>query len=477
MKAVLKRELKAYFTSVIGWIFLAAFFFVFNLYFVANNLIYGTPYLSYSLSNVAFVLVIIIPILAMRSMAEDRRTKTDQLLYTAPVSIPKVIIGKFLALVAIFSIVVGAICLCPLLLSRFGNVPMTESYAAIFGIWLYGCLSIAICVFVSALTESQVIAAVLSFALLFIGFMMQQITGLISSSDNVVTKVLNALCTQTHLTNFCNGILDVTGIVYYVSGTVLFLFLTCQLVQKHRWSVSAKKIRRGVFNSSFVVIGLAIVVAVNVFANELPEKAKSVDLTSQNLYTLTDDSVNLVKDLKQDVTLYVLSSEKSADDTVARTLSNYEDASSHIKVEYIDPAVSPNFYASYTDTAPSDGSIIVVSGNTSKVVSSSDLYQYDIDYSTYTQTKSAYDGEGQLTSAIDYVTSDTLPKLYTLTGHDEASLSDTLTSQIEKENIDIEELNLVTSEAVPDDANCLMIDGPQKDITADEKDRIRQHLA
>lgn len=477
MKAVLKRELKAYFTSVIGWIFLAAFFFVFNLYFVANNLIYGTPYLSYSLSNVAFVLVIIIPILAMRSMAEDRRTKTDQLLYTAPVSIPKVIIGKFLALVAIFSIVVGAICLCPLLLSRFGNVPMTESYAAIFGIWLYGCLSIAICVFVSALTESQVIAAVLSFALLFIGFMMQQITGLISSSDNVVTKVLNALCTQTHLTNFCNGILDVTGIVYYVSGMVLFLFLTCQLVQKHRWSVSAKKIRRGVFNSSFVVIGLAIVVAVNVFANELPEKAKSVDLTSQNLYTLTDDSVNLVKDLKQDVTLYVLSSEKSADDTVARTLSNYEDASSHIKVEYIDPAVSPNFYASYTDTAPSDGSIIVVSGNTSKVVSSSDLYQYDIDYSTYTQTKSAYDGEGQLTSAISYVTSEDLPKVYTITGHGETALDDTFKSALEKMNISVEDLTLLQEEAIPEDAAAVIINGPTSDFSADDATKISTYLA
>lgn len=477
MKAVLKRELKAYFTSVIGWIFLAAFFFVFNLYFVANNLIYGTPYLSYSLSNVAFVLVIIIPILAMRSMAEDRKTKTDQLLYTAPVSIPKVIIGKFLALVAIFSIVVGAICLCPLLLSRFGNVPMTESYAAIFGIWLYGCLSIAICVFVSALTESQVIAAVLSFALLFIGFMMQQITGLISSSDNVVTKVLNALCTQTHLTNFCNGILDVTGIVYYVSGTVLFLFLTCQLVQKHRWSVSAKKIRRGVFNSSFVVIGLAIVVAVNVFANELPEKAKSVDLTSQNLYTLTDESVNLVKNLKQDVTLYVLSSEKSADDTVARTLSNYEDVSSHIKVEYIDPAVSPNFYASYTDTAPSDGSIIVVCGNTSKVVSSSDLYQYDIDYSTYTQTKSAYDGEGQLTSAISYVTSEDLPKVYTITGHGETALDDTFKSALEKMNISVEDLTLLQEEAIPEDAAAVIINGPTSDFSADDATKISTYLA
>lgn len=477
MKAVLKRELKAYFTSVIGWIFLAAFFFVFNLYFVANNLIYGTPYLSYSLSNVAFVLVIIIPILAMRSMAEDRRTKTDQLLYTAPVSIPKVIIGKFLALVAIFSIVVGAICLCPLLLSRFGNVPMTESYAAIFGIWLYGCLSIAICVFVSALTESQVIAAVLSFALLFIGFMMQQITGLISSSDNVVTKVLNALCTQTHLENFCNGILDVTGIVYYISGTVLFLFLTCQLVQKHRWSVSAKKIRRGVFNSSFVVIGLAIVVAVNVFANELPEKAKSVDLTSQNLYTLTDESVNLVKNLKQDVTLYVLSSEKSADDTVARTLSNYEDVSSHIKVEYIDPAVSPNFYASYTDTAPSDGSIIVVCGNTSKVVSSSDLYQYDIDYSTYTQTKSAYDGEGQLTSAISYVTSEDLPKVYTITGHGETALDDTFKSALEKMNISVEDLTLLQEEAIPEDAAAVIINGPTSDFSADDATKISTYLA
>lgn len=477
MMAVLKRELKAYFTSVIGWIFLAAFFFVFNLYFVANNLIYGTPYLSYSLSNVAFVLVIIIPILTMRSMAEDRRTKTDQLLYTAPVSIPKIIIGKFLALAAIFSVVIGAICLCPLLLSRFGSVPMAESYAAILGIWLYGCLSIAICVFVSALTESQVIAAVLSFALLFIGFMMQQITGLISSSENVVTKVLNALCTQTHLENFCNGILDVTGIVYYISGTVLFLFLTCQLVQKHRWSVSAKKIRRGVFNSSFVVIGLAIVVAVNVFANELPEKAKSVDLTSQNLYTLTDESVNLVKNLKQDVTLYVLSSEKSADDTVARTLSNYEDVSSHIKVEYIDPAVSPNFYASYTDTAPSDGSIIVVCGNTSKVVSSSDLYQYDIDYSTYTQTKSAYDGEGQLTSAISYVTSKDLPKVYTITGHGETALDDTFKSALEKMNISVEDLTLLQEEAIPEDAAAVIINGPTSDFSADDATKISTYLA
>ena len=103
---------------------------------------------------------------------------------------------------------------------------------------------------------------------------------------------------------------------------------------------------------------------------------KRQDLTTQNLYTLTDDSVKLINNLKQDVTLYVLSAENSADDTVVRTLENYEDESSHIKVEYVDPAVSPNFYSSYTDAAPSDGSIIVVSGEKSKVIDASDPVSY-----------------------------------------------------------------------------------------------------
>ena len=98
--------------------------------------------------------------------------------------------------------------------------------------------------------------------------------------------MLNCLSTSSALNNFSNGMLDVAGIIYYVSGTLLFLFLTCQVVQKHRWSVSAEKIRRGVFNSSFVVIGIAVAVAVNVFAGQLPEKVKSVDLTTQeSVYT------------------------------------------------------------------------------------------------------------------------------------------------------------------------------------------------
>ena len=427
----------------------------------------------YSVYQCLLILVFTVPILTMKVIADERRQKTDQLILTAPVSVGKIVVGKFFALETIYAVPVFVMCLYPLILSSFGTVSFKTSYTNIFGLLLYGTAFIAIGMFISSITESQVISAILSIVVLLMGYMMQSLENMISSNGNILTKILGCFDLYTPVQDFLNGVISLSAVVYYISITVLFLFLTCQSIQKIRWNVSKKTIGTGVFSMGFI----AIVVAVNVFANELPEKAKSVDLTSQNLYTLTDDSVNLVKDLKQDVTLYVLSSEKSADDTVARTLSNYEDASSHIKVEYIDPAVSPNFYASYTDTAPSDGSIIVVSGNTSKVVSSSDLYQYDIDYSTYTQTKSAYDGEGQLTSAISYVTSEDLPKVYTITGHGETALDDTFKSALEKMNISVEDLTLLQEEAIPEDAAAVIINGPTSDFSADDATKISTYLA
>lgn len=477
MKAVYKRELKSYFTSVTGWLFLAAFFVIYNLYFFSYNLSYGYPYISYSLGSVAFIFIIIVPILTMRSMAEDRKTKTDQLLYTAPVPIVKVILGKYLAMVTVLSIALGAVCLCPPFLRIFGKVPMAESYVAVLGIWLYGCLTIAVGLFLSSVTESQVIAAVLSFALLFVGYMMESITGMLSSSGNLLTKVLNCLSISSALDNFNQGILDVAGIIFYVSASGLFLFLTCQLVQKHRWSVSSKKIRRGVYNSSFVVIGIAIVVAVNLFANQLPEKVKSIDMTYQNLYSLTSDTKKAMKSIDKDITIYVLSSEKSADSVVKKTLDQYQDLSSHLKVKYVDPAVSPNFYATYTDTAPTDGSLIVVSGKQSKVIDASEIYEYETDYTTYSQTKSAYDGEGQITSAISYVTSENLAKVYCIQGHGESDLGSNFTKALEKQNISVENLTLLKSDSIPSDAAAIIINGPTSDFSKDDAKKIKKYLS
>lgn len=477
MKAVYKRELKAYFTSIIGWIFLAAFFFVFDLYFVANNLIYGSAQLSSSLGNIVFIFIIIIPILAMRSMSDDRRTKTDQLLYTSPVSIPKIIIGKYLALLTIYSIAMGVVALSPLFLSIFGTVPMGKNYALVMGVWLYGCLALAICVFISSITESQVIAAVLSFALLFVGYMLDSIAGLISSSDNLFTQLMSKLSMMTPLNNFSGGVIDIPGIVYYVSGTVLFLFLTCQVVQKYRWSVSARKLKRGVFNSAFVVIGIAIAVAANVFVEELPEAAQSIDVTSNHLYSLTDETYQVLEVLDEDITMYVLANKSDVDDIVAKTLKDYESGSSHITVEYVDPAVSPNFYSTYTDTAPSSGSIIVVCGERSKVVDYSNLYETSVNYSTYSYETTGYDGEGQLTSAIGYVITEDMPVVYVIDGHGETTLDSSVTEALEKMNVSVETITLLTEDAVPEDAEAIIINGPTSDFSADDAQKVIDYLA
>ena len=166
MFAVLKREFRSYFQNVIGWLFVAALMALFGLYFYVYNLRQGYPYLYYTLSAITIIFMIAVPILTMRSFAEDRKNKTDQLMLTAPVPVVKVVLGKYLAMLVVFTVDIAVFCVTPLILRAFGTIPMGESYIAILAFWLYGAASIAVGMFISALTESQVIAAVLTFVVL-----------------------------------------------------------------------------------------------------------------------------------------------------------------------------------------------------------------------------------------------------------------------------------------------------------------------
>ena len=175
MFAVLKREFRSYFQNVVGWLFVAVLMALFGLYFYVYNLRQGYPYLYYTLSAITIIFMIAVPILTMRSFAEDRKNKTDQLMLTAPVPVAKIVLGKYLAMLAVFTVDIAVFCVMPLILRAFGTIPMGESYIAILAFWLYGAASIAVGMFISALTESQVIAAVLTFVVLFISYMLSLI--------------------------------------------------------------------------------------------------------------------------------------------------------------------------------------------------------------------------------------------------------------------------------------------------------------
>lgn len=287
MTAVYKRELRSYLTSMIGYLFMFFILLLTGIYFSAYQLTSAYPKFEYTLSALTFVFLISVPILTMRVLAEERKQKTDQLLLTAPVSVEKIVLGKYLALVTIFAIPMLIVCLYPLLMSKFGTVSFGAAYTAILGFFLLGCANLAIGVFISSLTESQVIAAVLTFVFLFAFYMMNGISSFFSegSLSTCVTfgllilaaaiviytmiknflisavicvvgeivlgviyvvnssffsggiqKVLNVFNLSSHFDNFANSIFDVKGIVYFLSVIAVCMFLTVQSIVKRRWN-------------------------------------------------------------------------------------------------------------------------------------------------------------------------------------------------------------------------------------------------
>ena len=448
MLAIFKREFKSYFQNVIGWLFVAALLAVYGLYFYVYNLKNGYPYISYDLKGIGFIMMIAVPILTMGSLSDEKKTKTDQLMLTSPVSVGRIVAGKYLAMAAVYTIDIALFALSPLVLSIYGKVALSEAYVALFGYWLYGLSCIAVGLFISSISESVIISAILTFAALFLSYMMQSITGLISSSGNLLTKVLNCFDLYTPFENFVSGCFSVTSAAYYVTVILLLCFLTTQSIQKRRWAFSKKMIGTGAFSAGMIVIMCAICVVVNLVVTALPTRYTSIDCSATKLYSLTSDTKDRISKLDEDITIYVLNSRKSKDAKIDEIINRYKDLSSHIKVKYVDPATSPKFYQDYTDTTPTTNSLIIESKNRSKVIDYNDIYEYDSSsyYYGYQSQSSitGFDAEGQITSAIEYVTmdADELPVIYQITGHNETEIGSNFQSVVSKANANLKSLEL-----------------------------------
>lgn len=238
----------------------------------------------------------------------------------------------------------------------------------------------------------------------------------------------------------------------------------------------SKTIKNGSYSIGLSIVVVAIIVVINMIVSELPSKYTSVDLSDTQLYSIGEQTEQVVDALEEDVTLYLVTESGYEDDMVEKLLEKYAELSSYVRVEKKDPVVNPGFVSQYTDESLNNNSIIVVSDKRSKVIPYNDLYEISFDYYSYQQTATGFDGEGQITSAIDYVTSDELPVMYVLKGHEESAMSDTMKSLIEKGNIEMKDLNLVTEECVPEDADCLFIYAPQKDLSEEEASKIIDYL-
>lgn len=288
MLAIYKKELRQYFNSMIGFVFLAFFLVIIGIYTWAYNLSSGLGNFEVTLGGISFMYVLLVPILTMRIVAEENRQKTDQLLYTAPVSLTKIIVGKYFAVLTLFSCAFIPICIYPLIIHMYGtDVRLAPAYSSIIGFYLLGAATIAIGLFISSLTESQVIASVVSFITILLTFLLSNITGMLPTEaisqcvmiavlwlviclvfyhmmnnvtvlvmmavigeaaiwiiyavksslyESLLTNILNTLALSTRFDDFSLGILNYDAIVYYVSIAFLFVFLTIQMIKKKRFN-------------------------------------------------------------------------------------------------------------------------------------------------------------------------------------------------------------------------------------------------
>ncbi|MBE6541517.1 MAG: ABC transporter [Ruminococcaceae bacterium] len=287
MKAIYKRELKSYFNGMTGPIFIAFVLLMIGIYMVVYNFNGLYPNFEYVLSAVSFIYMLGVPVLTMRSVAEEKHSKTDQLLYSLPMSVTDIVMAKYFAMITVLFIPCAVASFYPLILCSFGKVHLLPAYATLLAFFLLGAALIAIGMFISSLTESQVIAAVISIGVLVLINFMSGLSTLVSDSASVsltgviiaaivialvihtmikntvvtvsaaavisagaiivyiidsslfeglVPNILSAFALFDRLTIFTNGMFDLTAVVLYVSVIALFVYFTVQSMEKKRWN-------------------------------------------------------------------------------------------------------------------------------------------------------------------------------------------------------------------------------------------------
>ena len=234
--------------------------------------------------------------------------------------------------------------------------------------------------------------------------------------------------------------------------------------------------RGGSYSLTISVVVLAILVVVNIFASALPTAVTKYDISASKLYSITSNTKVVVNALEQDVTIYWVVQSGQEDEVIENLLGKYDSLSDHIQVVKKNPDVYPTFAEQYTDETVRNNSLIVECGDRSRFIGYDDIYVQEADIYSYSYNTS-FDGEGAITSAIDYVVSEELPQVYILEGHGEADLPASFQEQIEKENIETNTLSLLTVDAIPEDADCVMIYAPESDISQEEKDLLADYAA
>ncbi len=526
MIGIFKKEIRSYRTTMPAYVFAAFILAVIGLYFSYNNLNLASPGFESVLKSVHFLFIVFVPFLTMRIMAEERRQKTDQLLLTLPLRPWEIVCGKYAAAVLIYAIPMLIVCFYPLILMQYGQINGAVAWFSVLGFFLLGCAYLSIGLFCSSLTESPVIAAVMSFGALLFTYILDTAAKMIpySSRGSAIAfgvllflaalviyalvhhvgiclvffaagsavlgllyylqrpvlegsfqKFLSVFYLNGRMDGFYEGLLDIPALVYYLCVIVLALFLTCQVVGR-RGICDVKKKPYGIYSAAMTVILVVGMVLVNRILENLPGAVIRPDLSTAGLYTLTPETESFLEGLDRDVKIFLISEGGQEDPMVTRLLDRYQDQSVRVEVKKIDPVLYPGFVAGYTEERLSNNSIIVEAEGKSRIIHAKDLYSIGTSAMTGRKIETGFDGEGLVTGAITYVASDQRPVMYMPDANGEIQLPEKFLDEADKNNIELRSLNLLVQEHVPEDADALLILAPATDYSEETAGKILSFL-
>lgn len=244
-----------------------------------------------------------------------------------------------------------------------------------------------------------------------------------------------------------------------------------------------RQAKAGTYTAVITLVLLAVLVVVNLLVSALPSQYTVIDTSSLDLYTLSEATEQSVARINEPVTIYYVATPAGEDFQLVTFVERYASLSKSITLKKIDPTVYPTFTAQYTDAQLSENSLIIESARRYKVIDYNEFYAKEFDYNLFMSTQGAsgytysFVGENTVTSALDFVTTDKLPTIYTLMGHGETALADSLVKQLGDANLAVQSLSLLTMDAVPEDADCILIYAPTSDISTHEKDLLTAYLA
>ena len=475
MFAIYKKELKTYFKSFFGWLFLAVFSFFSGLYVVLYNFSYGNPYISQTISGLFIIVMFVIPLLTMRVFAEEKKQKTDQLILTSPVSIPAVVIGKFLALATMMLFSCTVLVIGCLIMRIYGQVPFGESVVALLGFWLFGCICISVGMFLSSITEHQFIAAIFTYGIFIFLMLVPSFCKILFGEDAFINKVLSVVDILSPFDKMFSGIIVLSDLFYVLSAISIMLILSTQIFGKNIYKFTPGRKAQFFYTTIGTIAVIVIIVALNVIVRQIPKVYTEFDITNKGWYSITKTTKDFLKTVDEDITIYVIDNESDIDDVEKRYLDQYQSLSKHIKVEYRPVDQYPSFASGYTEDQLAQGSLIIVKGDNFRVISYYDLYESTINYQTYSQEMTGIDIEGQITAAISALLSDEVFRVCYTEGHNEISMPASVLKRLKKGGYEAESLPLLTSE-IPEDCVALIVNGPNSDFSQIEVEKIKSYV-